>query len=71
MTETIAYNPFEPGFAEDPYPQYRALREGDPVHHSPLGIWVLFRYDDVMSFLRDPGLSVEDANATPGPLAEM
>jgi hypothetical protein len=22
----LAYNPFEPGFTDDPYPQYRAQR---------------------------------------------
>jgi hypothetical protein len=27
----VAYNPFEPGFAEDPYQQYRAMREHEPV----------------------------------------
>ncbi len=67
MTDAAAvtYNPFEPGFAEDPYPQYAAMRGHDPVHENPLGIWVLFRYDDVLRFLRDPSLSVEDANAAP------
>jgi len=64
MSDTsVVYNPFEPGFAEDPYPRYRAMREGDPVHHNPLGFWMLFGYDDVLRFLRDPGLSVEDRNA--------
>ncbi len=69
MTETVVtYNPFAPGFAEDPYPHYQALRESDRVHHSPLGFWVLFRYDDVLRFLRDPALSVESQNAIPTPL---
>ena len=62
---SVAYNPFEPGFAEDPYPQYEAMREHEPVHESPFGIFLLFRYDDVLRFLRDPSLSVEDANAKP------
>ncbi|MBV8981555.1 MAG: cytochrome P450 [Acidimicrobiia bacterium] len=66
MTEaSVAYNPFEPGFAEDPYPQYEAMRAHQPVHESPFGIWLLFRHDDVLRFLRDPSLSVEDANAKP------
>ena len=72
MSETtVAYNPFEPGFADDPYPQYRAVREADPVHQSPLGVWVLFRYDDVLGFLRDPELSVEDRNAHPTMLTQL
>ena len=67
MAEQVAatYNPFEPGFAEDPYPQYRAMREHEPVHESPFGIWILFRYDDVLHFLRDPSLSVEEGKAKP------
>ena len=61
----VAYNPFEPGFAENPYPQYEAMRRYEPVHQSPFGIWLLFRYDDVLRFLRDPSLSVEEARAKP------
>ncbi|HZU78517.1 MAG TPA: cytochrome P450 [Acidimicrobiales bacterium] len=72
MTDTAAvYNPFEPGFTDDPYPQYRMLRETDPVHHSPFGIWALFHHADVLRLLRDPELSVEDANANPTPLTQI
>jgi cytochrome P450 len=70
-TNTSTYNPFEPGFAEDPYPQYEVLRETDPVHQSPFGIWVLFRYDEVLRFLRDFELSVDERLANPGPLTEL
>jgi cytochrome P450 len=38
------------------------MRAREPVHHSPLEHWFLFRYDDVMALLRDPSLSVDDAN---------
>jgi cytochrome P450 len=62
--EQIFLNPFEPGFFDDPYAQYRRLRELRPVHQSPLGPWTLTRYEDVSRLLRDPSLSVEDANAT-------
>jgi cytochrome P450 len=57
-------NPFEPGFFDDPYAQYRAVREQDPVHQSPIGAWLLMRYDDVQRVLRDPSLSVEQQHAT-------
>ena len=67
----VAYNPFEPGHSEDPYPQYRTLREADPVHYSPLGVWLLFGYDDVHRLLRDPALSVDDSHAHPTPLTEL
>jgi cytochrome P450 len=59
----VAYNPFEPGFADDPYPQYATLRTVEPVHESPFGAWILFSYADVVRFLRDLSLSVEDHNA--------
>lgn len=72
MTETtLTYNPFEPGFVEDPYTQYAAMREGDPVHRTPLDFWVLFRYEDILRFLKDPTLSVEDRNANPTAIDEM
>jgi cytochrome P450 len=54
------FNPLEPGFAADPYPQYRMLLEQNPVQQTPFGLWALFRYDDCVRFLRDPKLSVED-----------
>ena len=71
LAPDVAYNPFEPGFTDDPYPAYAALREHDPVHQSPFGIWLLFRYDDVRCLLRDTTLSVEDANAKPNAMSEM
>jgi cytochrome P450 len=63
--EVPALNPFEPGFFADPYSRYRTLRERDPVHHSPFGLWMLFRYDHIVGLLRDPSLSVEPENAQP------
>jgi cytochrome P450 len=49
-----SFNPMAPEFLADPYPTYHRLRAEDPVHHSPLGFWVLTRYDDVSAVLRDP-----------------
>ncbi|HEX9408420.1 MAG TPA: cytochrome P450 [Methylomirabilota bacterium] len=48
------FDPLMPEFHSDPYPFYRALREEDPVHQSPLGFWVCTRYDDAVMILRDP-----------------
>jgi cytochrome P450 len=42
----MGLNPFAPGFFEDPYRQYRELREQAPVHHNPLGPWTITRYED-------------------------
>jgi cytochrome P450 len=61
---TPTLNPFDPEFAANPYPQYRDLRDGAPVHRSLLGPWVLTRYADVIHVLRDATLSVDEANAT-------
>jgi cytochrome P450 len=50
----IEFNPMDPEFVADPYPMYQRLRTEDPVHHSPMGFWVLTRYEDVVASLRDP-----------------
>lgn len=66
MSDTaVVFNPFEPGYVEDPYPQLALLREHDPVHQTPFGLWYVSRYEDVVRLLRDPSLSVDDANAKP------
>ncbi len=64
-TTTVMFNPFEPGYIENPYPQLRRLREADPVHHSPLDFWLLTRYEDINSVLRDTDrFSVDHRNAS-------
>ncbi len=61
--EPIIYNPFEPGYFDDPYVQFAQLREHDPVHRTLDGSnWMLFRYDDCFRILRDHSLSVDDRN---------
>ena len=65
MTETMPpplFDPFAPGFTDDPYPQYATMREQAPVYQHPLGFWLLTAYDGVSWLLRAPGLSVEDDN---------
>jgi cytochrome P450 len=44
---------FSPEGNQNPYPYYHQMRDANPVHHSKLGMWVLTRYDDVLSTLRD------------------
>ena len=66
MTDTadqVFFNPLEPGYIENPWPHLAKVRAADPVHHLLTGQWGLFRYDDVFTGLRDPELSVDDANA--------
>jgi cytochrome P450 len=36
-----------------PYDFYRRIREEAPVHQTPMGFWVVSRYDDVLSVVRD------------------
>jgi cytochrome P450 len=55
----VQFNPMDPEFVADPYPMYQRLQSDDPVHHSPLGFWVLTRYADVIASLRDPRLIKE------------
>jgi cytochrome P450 len=59
------FDPFAPGFTDDPYPQYAVMRSEAPVYQHPFGFWLLTRYDDVSWLLR-AGLSVEDRNVTDG-----
>lgn len=60
--EVMGLNPFEPGFFADPYAQYAAVREANPIHRSPLGPWLITRWEDVHTLLRKPGTSVEERN---------
>jgi cytochrome P450 len=53
-SEAAQYNPFAPGFREDPYPHLHRLRSLDPIHWSPWGCWVLTRYNDIRFVLADP-----------------
>src|SRR5688572_24789247 len=54
MADTaVAFDPFAPEFIDDPYPTWAAIREGDSLFRDPLGIYLITRYDDVWSLLRD------------------
>jgi cytochrome P450 len=73
MTQAVPsplFDPFAPGFTDDPYPQYAVLRAEAPVYQHPFGFWLLTRYDDVSWLLR-AGLSVEDRNVADSPFREV
>ncbi|HEX3307948.1 MAG TPA: cytochrome P450 [Streptosporangiaceae bacterium] len=73
MSQTMpppVFDPFAPGFTDDPYPQYAALRTGAPAGRHPLGFFLLTRYDDVSGLLR-AAMSVEDGNITDRQLIEL
>lgn len=40
-------------FIADPYPFYRRLRGADPMHLTPIGLYVASRHADIVSILRD------------------
>ncbi len=62
VAEAIKFNPYEPGYFENPYPFYQRLRENDPVHKSFMGTWILTRNKDVSELLSDPVLSSDLRN---------
>jgi cytochrome P450 len=59
---TLVWDPFDPAWARDPYPVYRALRESNPVHRSPFGFWVFTRHADCLAMLRDKRASSDGRN---------
>ena len=50
---SLTFNPLDPAFIADPYPFYHRLRAAAPVFKTPLGFWLLTRYDDISAALRD------------------
>jgi cytochrome P450 len=57
MTQQTAappvFNPLDPAFIADPYPFYHQLRERAPVFKTPMGFWLVTRYEDAAFVLRD------------------
>lgn len=53
MNGTVEYTGFGRDTWRDPFPLYRRLRDEDPVHRSPLGLYVLSRFDHVYQAARD------------------
>ena len=66
VSAPVAFDPFEDGFVEWPYDQYRRLRDTDPIHRSELlQGYCVTRHADVNAILRDPTVSVEIDRAVP------
>lgn len=61
-----SWNPFDPDFLINPYPQYELLRDQDPVHRTAFGNLVVTRFDDVFEVLRNPNTSVDRDNTAEG-----
>lgn len=55
MSSVVAFNPFDPAVVADPFPFYRDLRAQCAVYHDEVhDVYVVTRYQDVMTVLRDP-----------------
>ena len=52
-TAGLVFNPLSPDFIRDPYPFYGQLRTHDPMHLTPLGLYLASRHTEVGSVLRD------------------
>ena len=61
---TATFNPFEPGFADNPYDQYAGIRAQGRVERTAFGSLLLSHYDDCFGLLRLAGTSVDDRNAS-------
>jgi cytochrome P450 len=47
------FNPLSPEFIANPYPFYHRLRAVEPMHLTPLGLYVASRHSDITTILRD------------------
>ena len=57
----VRYDPTDPSFILNPYPQLKLIREQAPVQVTPYGV-VFFRYPEVRQMLTDPALSADDSD---------
>lgn len=53
-----------------PYDYYRRVRGEAPVHQTPLGFWLISRYDNVLAVVRDPERFSSDARGLMGARGE-
>lgn len=81
MSQPSQVDPFDPTFKANPYPTYAQLRSTNPVHQVTLPdgrrVWLVTRYDDVASVLKDERFAKDWRNApaseqlTPEQLAHL
>jgi cytochrome P450 len=65
MADLEVVDPFRPEDRDDPWALYRSLQDRVPVFLTPDGNYVLTRYDDCLSVLRDPRSSVSASSLSP------
>ena len=52
-TSEPLFNPLSPEFIRNPYPHYERMRTTDPVHLTPLGVYVASRHAEASLVMRD------------------
>ncbi len=60
----LGVDPFDPAFRNDPYPFLKRLRDHDRVNETPIGVFRLTRYDDVIRMLKEVPSGVRMADGT-------
>ena len=60
-TSAPLFNPLSPEFIRNPYPHYERMRATDPMHLTPLGVYVASRHADVSLVVRDKRFGKEYA----------
>ena len=63
-TSQLLFNPLAPEVIRNPYPYYERLRTTDPMHLTPLGMYVASRHAEVSLVLRDKRFGKEYAERT-------
>ncbi len=63
-TSQLLFNPLAPEVIRNPYPYYERLRTTDPMHLTPLGIYVASRHAEVSLVLRDKRFGKQYAERT-------
>ena len=63
-TSRLLFNPLAPEVIRNPYPYYERLRTTDPMHLTPLGLYVASRHAEVSLVLRDKRFGKQYAERT-------
>jgi cytochrome P450 len=63
-TSAPLFNPLSPEFIRNPYPHYARMRTTDPMHLTPLGMYVASRHAEASLVLRDKRFGKEYADRT-------
>lgn len=57
MTTALVFDPMSQDYQQNPFGYYRAMRREAPAYYiESMGVWALFRYEDVVTTLKRPDL---------------